>query len=209
MREWPRSLLQRKHQPVLAQQARPDDNNAFYRLEFASARGGGCTMRTLGLLLLLVVWPLCGFGQSTQSESTQSSRQQGVAQRGDHVMGFSHDATAHHFRLLKDGGEIIVSANDPNDKSTIDAIQMHLGHIATMFSEGNFQAPMLIHDTNPPGVASMIRLKSQIRYEVSNVDRGAKVRIVSSSPDAIDAVHAFLLFQIIDHHTGDPPSIAE
>ena len=164
-------------------------------------------MRTLGLLILLAAWPLCGDAQPPQSDATPSSRQQGVGQRGDHVMGFSHDATAHHFRLLKDGGEIMVIANDANDKSTIDAIQMHLGHIATMFSEGNFQAPMLIHDTNPPGVASMIRLKSQIRYEVSNVDRGAKIRIVSTAPDAIDAVHAFLLFQIIDHHTGDPATI--
>jgi hypothetical protein len=38
-------------------------------------------------------------------------------------MGFSHDATTHHFRLLKDGGEILVTANDPNDKASIEEIR--------------------------------------------------------------------------------------
>ena len=56
-------------------------------------------------------------------------------------MGFSHDATTHHFHLLKDEGEIIVVAHDPNDKKSIDEIRMHSSHIAGMFSSGNFNAP--------------------------------------------------------------------
>ena len=81
------------------------------------------------------------------------------------------------FRLLKDGGEIIVVANDSTDKASIAEIEMHLGHIATMFSDGDFNAPMLIHDTNPPGVATMTRLKGQIHYEVAEIQQGAKIRI--------------------------------
>jgi len=38
-------------------------------------------------------------------------------------------------------------------------------------------APMLIHDTNPPGVATMTRLKSDIRYTIFEIPRGAKLRI--------------------------------
>jgi len=45
-------------------------------------------------------------------------------------------------RLVKDGGEIIVVANDPNDKSSIDEIRTHLSQIAIMFSNGNFSAPI-------------------------------------------------------------------
>jgi hypothetical protein len=71
-------------------------------------------------------------------------------------MGFSHDATTHHFHLLRDGGKIVVTANDPNDKASIEQIRMHLSHIVSMFSNGNFNAPMLIHDTNSPGGATMI-----------------------------------------------------
>jgi hypothetical protein len=142
-----------------------------------------------------------------QSSTSGQSRQDGVDQRGDHVMGFSHDATTHHFHLLKDGGEIIVVTNDPNDKKSIDEIRMHLNHIASMFSSGNFNAPMLIHNTNPPGVATMTRLKSEIRHTVYEIPLGGKIRIETSGPETTDAVHAFLLFQIVDHKTGDAPTI--
>jgi hypothetical protein len=60
--------------------------------------------------------------------------------------------------ILRDGGKIVVTANDPNDKASIEQIRMHLSHIVSTFSNGNFNAPMLIHDTNSPGVATMIRL---------------------------------------------------
>ena len=130
-------------------------------------------MRNLALLLMLVTRCL---GQQV-SQPEQSTRQDGVVQRGDHVMGFSHDATTHHFHLLKDGGEIVVTANDSNDKKSIEQIRAHLNHIVGMFSKGNFNAPMLIHDTNPPGVATMTRLKSDIRYTIFEIPRGAKLRI--------------------------------
>ncbi len=136
-----------------------------------------------------------------------STPQQGVVERGDHVMGFSHEKTAHHFLLYANGGEINVSANEASDKGSIDQIRMHLGHIARMFAAGNFNAPMLIHDTNPPGVPAMTRLKEAIKYEYYETDRGARIRLVTENSQAIDAIHAFLLFQIIDHHTGDRPSI--
>ncbi len=164
-------------------------------------------MRTILCLLLLAVLPSYSPPQQS-SPPDPAARQDAVTQRADHVMGFSHDLTTHHFRLLKDGGEIIVQANDPNDKASIELIRVHLNHIVGMFSNGNFNAPMLIHDTNPPGVATMTRLKSDIRYTVTETPLGAKIRILTSSPETTDAVHAFLLFQIIDHHTADPPTIA-
>lgn len=132
---------------------------------------------------------------------------QGVIERGDHVMGFSHEKTAHHFVLYPNGGEINVSANDPSDKGSIEQVRMHLGHIAKMFASGNFKAPMLIHDTNPPGAPAMIRLKDAIKYDYFETDRGARIRLSTENSQGVDAIHAFLLFQIIDHQTGDKPSI--
>ena len=170
----------------------------------ASSNPSTPTVYDVFLVCFLTILPACAVAQQTAPSGT---RQEGVTQRGDHVMGFSHDATTHHFRLLKDGGEIVVTANDPNDKASIDEIRMHLSHVAKMFADGNFNAPMLIHDTNPPGAATMTRLKGQIHYEVSDIDRGAKLRVVTTSPDTTDAVHAFLLFQIVDHKTGDAPTI--
>jgi hypothetical protein len=165
-------------------------------------------MHTLPLLLSLAILP--GMASAQQNPSPgQDKRQEDVVKRGEHVMGFSHEATSHHFRLFNDGGEIDVRANDPKDKASIDQIRTHLGHITKMFASGNFNAPMLIHDTNPPGTATMTRLKEQIRYEFSETDRGARIRLVTSSPDTKDAVHAFLLFQIVDHGTQDAPTISD
>ena len=165
-----------------------------------------CSVRKLVFFSLLLGLSVSSVAQQT-TQPNQNSRQEGVVQRGDHVMGFSHDTTTHHFHLLKGGGEIVVTANDANDKASIDQIRTHLDHIVRMFSNGNFNAPMLIHDTNPPGIATMTRLKSDIRYTVVEMPQGAKIRIETSSPETTDAVHAFLLFQIVDHKTGDAPTI--
>jgi hypothetical protein len=127
----------------------------------------------------------------------------GVAQRGDHVMGFDHAKTTHHFRLSKQGGSIEVEANDPADEQSRDQIRKHLAHIATMFGEGNFEAPMLIHDQVPPGVPEMTKQKSAIRYAFEETARGGRVVITTSDARALVAVHDFLRFQIRDHATGD------
>jgi len=141
------------------------------------------------------------------SNTRAAAQQQGVVERGDHVMGFSHDKTRHHFLLYANGGEINVASNDASDKASIDQIRMHLGHIAGMFAAGNFKAPMLIHDTTPPGVSTMQRLQNDIKYDYAETPHGARIRLMASNPQAVDAIHAFLLFQIIDHHTDDTPVI--
>ena len=75
--------------------------------------------------------------------------------------------------------------------------------IAAMFAQGDFSLPVFIHDTVPPGVEVMKRLKDQIAYTAENTVKGAQVRIVTVSPEALEAVHEFLRFQIKDHRTGD------
>ncbi len=132
-----------------------------------------------------------------------------VDQRGDHVMGFSHEKTTHHFRLYRDGGAIEVTANDPADTDSRDQIRMHLGHIAKMFAAGDFNAPMLIHDRVPPGVPVLQKLKSEVEYRYRETDRGGTIGIASKNADAVKAVHEFLRFHIGDHHTGDSAKIEQ
>jgi hypothetical protein len=84
-----------------------------------------------------------------------------VNEHGDHVMGFSHEKTTHHFELNHDGGLIEVRANDVKDIESRDQIRSHIRHILQMFAEGNFNAPMLVHSTTVPGTATMTRLKDQ------------------------------------------------
>ncbi len=130
-------------------------------------------------------------------------------ERGDHVMGFDHTKTTHHFRLLPDGGSIEVAANSPQDTESRDQIRMHLGHIAKMFAAGNFNAPMLIHDQIPPDVPTMQKLKSDIQYKFEETEQGARIRISTNSPEALHAIYAFLRFQIKEHKTGDSLDVGQ
>jgi hypothetical protein len=127
----------------------------------------------------------------------------GVDQRGDTGMGFSHIKTTHHFRITPEGGAIEVTANDPGDATSREQIRQHLSHIAKMFGEGNFQIPMFVHDTVPPGTAVMQRLKSKITYRYEKSPTGGRVMITSDDPEALTAIHDFLRFQITEHRTGD------
>ena len=132
-----------------------------------------------------------------------------MSRRGDAVMGFSHEKTTHHFRLRANGGEIEVTANDARDSQSVESIRGHLRHVAQMFRDGNFTAPILIHAQNPPGVAVMAARKGEIEYTVESLSAGARIRIVTKDVEALDAVHAFLRFQITDHRTGHPLTIQQ
>jgi hypothetical protein len=131
----------------------------------------------------------------------------GVVSRGDPAMGFSHEMTTHHFHLYRSGGVIEVSANDPNDMNTRDQIRMHLNHIVMMFSNGDFNVPMFIHDKNPPGAATMSKLRDEIHYKLEETPQGARIEIVTVNKEALSAIHNFLRFQISDHKTGDSTDI--
>lgn len=132
----------------------------------------------------------------------------GVEERGDKAMGFSHAMTSHHFSLDRTGGAIFAEATDPADAASRDSIRSHMRHIAQAFSSGDFAMPMFIHGRTPPGVETMRRLKDRISFDVEDTARGARVAIRTADPTALRAIHAFLEFQIEDHHTGDSTAVA-
>lgn len=142
--------------------------------------------------------------QAQQDTPTPEQQHAAMMKRGDTAMGFSQEKTTHHFFLLKDGGVIEVSANDPKDYVSRDHIRMHLSHVVEMFSTGNFNVPMFIHDTTPPGVPTMEKLHAEIHYQYQQTDAGAKIVIATANAEALEAVQEFLRFQIAEHKTGDP-----
>ena len=127
-----------------------------------------------------------------------------VDQHGDAVMGFSHHAAKHTFRLLADGGAIEIRGADPK---TVEAIRTHLIEISKSFAAGDFAKPKAIHDRLPDGAAEMKVLRDSIAYRYEEIESGGRVRIVTSDPKALDAIHRFLRFQISEHHTGDPTDV--
>jgi hypothetical protein len=178
------------------------------------------TRRSLTIVIGTMTLGLAVFITNAQQQEKKSSpappmsgmsdmQDEKMNERGDHVMGFDHAKTTHHFRLLADGGSIEVGANSPQDTESRDQIRLHLGHIAKMFASGNFNAPMLIHDQIPPGVPTMQKLKSDIQYKFEEMERGARIRISARSPEAWQAIYDFLRFQIKEHKTGDSLEVVQ
>lgn len=160
---------------------------------------------TLLLFMATAVFAATDDHQNCPMHNDKSgSHHEGVNSRGDQAMGFDHAKTTHHFLLQQDGGAIQVTANDPKDTTSRDAIRGHLSHIAVMFTQGNFETPMLIHDRVPPGVPTMKEKKEQISYKYEEIDNGGRIVISTKDAAALDAIHEFLKFQIEDHQTGDP-----
>ncbi len=127
--------------------------------------------------------------------------------RGEKAMGFSQTATTHHFRLLQDGGYVQVQANSAGDTANRDRIRMHLQEQAKRLSAGDFSLSEQTHDRILPGTPEMQKLKSAITYKYEEIERGGRLRIRSTDPRAIAAIHEFLKFQIADHKTDDEPVV--
>ena len=119
------------------------------------------------------------------------------------AMGFDPDKATHHFLLAPTGGDIRVQATDPADHATRDMIRAHLRRIAREFANGVFDKPFTTHGEMPPGVSDMQRLKQAISYDFTEIDNGGRVRITTKDARALEAVHAFLTYQIKEHRTGD------
>jgi hypothetical protein len=125
-------------------------------------------------------------------------------QRGEKGMGFSQTATTHHFLIKPNGGVIQVEVNDPADTTDRDNIRRHLAHVAHAFRDGDFNIPMFVHDTVPPGVEEMKRLRDKIEYSFEETRAGGRVVIITANQESVAAIHKFLRFQIEEHKTRDP-----
>jgi len=135
---------------------------------------------------------------------------QSMNHRGAAVMGFDQTQTAHHFYLFDDGGAIDIVVKDAANTKDRDAIRSHLPHIAMMFEEGNFDAPMLVHDTKDvPGIKALTAAKEKIRYVYAETPNGGRVDIVTRDPKALSALHEFLRYQIKEHETGDAVTVSK
>lgn len=164
-------------------------------------------------LLLVVFWLAFSFSASQTADPGKPApssvcpthdMHMGLNERGEKGMGFSQSATTHHFLLTADGGAIVVEANDPADSTNRENIQMHLHHIQRAFQSGDFDIPMFVHDTLPPGVVVMKQRAKRIRYSIEETANGGRVLIQTKDTKALEAIHSFLRFQITEHKTGDP-----
>ena len=110
--------------------------------------------------------------------------------------------------MATNGGAIEVTANEASDKANLEAIRLHLSHLAKMFGNGDFSTPMLIHDGVPSGVTTMKLMKESIGYSYEEMPSGGRMRPQSTDAIAVAAIHDFIRFQITEHQTDDSLDVA-
>jgi hypothetical protein len=130
------------------------------------------------------------------------NHQEELKRRGALAMGFDQDTTVHRFRSTATGGSIEVEVKDTADAVSLAAIRSHLEEIARAFANGDFAKPFQTHAEVPPGVPAMQRLRGAIRYRYEETPRGGLVRITTTNPKALAAVHEFLAYQAREHQAG-------
>jgi hypothetical protein len=127
-----------------------------------------------------------------------------VQARGRAAMGVDQYTSTHRFDSLDDGGRIELQRAADDAEGTA-VIRAHLQDIVRAFTAGDFSIPGFVHDRVVPGTDVMAARRAGIRYEYRPLPRGGEVRITTSDPAALAAIHAFLAFQREDHRAGGHP----
>ena len=131
---------------------------------------------------------------------------------GGVAMGVDQYTSAHLFEPLPDGGRIVLR-RDAADSAGVATIRAHMGLIARRFGEGDFTIPELVHAEAVPGTAVMAAQRDRIAYTADTVPGGGEVRIQTTDPVALAAVHQFLAFQRQDHRVSqeshEPGTVTE
>lgn len=156
----------------------------------------------IALLLTLSVFGSALQAQSKGHHDQVARNDTGFAalqERGKRAMGVDQYTSTHHFDALPDGGRIELQRNGP-DSVGIAQIRNHIREIADAFRKGDFSTPAMVHMTEVPGTRQMAEHRALISYEPHDLPRGAELRIRTSDPEALRAIHEFLAFQRGEHH---------
>jgi hypothetical protein len=149
--------------------------------------------------LLLAGLAACRSGGDHQTAADAAFA--GVQSRGAVAMGVDQYTSRHIFEPLPDGGRIVLQ-RDGADTTGVQVIRDHMREIAVAFQDGDFRRPGLVHAREVPGTAVMSARRGTITYTADTLPGGGEVRIRSSDPEAVRAVHEFLDFQRADHRAG-------
>lgn len=124
-----------------------------------------------------------------------------MQERGKAAMGVDQYESTHHFDALPDGGRIELLRND-GDSAEVSRIRAHMRDIARAFASGDFSTPAIVHLRQVPGADVMAERRAEIHYEAHDLPRGAEVRMRTTDPEALRAIHRFMAFQRQEHHAG-------
>jgi hypothetical protein len=124
-----------------------------------------------------------------------------LQKRGMQAMGVDQYTSTHQFDALPDGGRIELQ-RDVDDTAGVAQIQRHLREITKAFAAGDFSTPAFVHMQDVPGTKVMAAKRGVISYTYRDLPRGGEVRIVTTDPQALEAIREFMAFQRLDHRAG-------
>jgi DNA-binding GntR family transcriptional regulator len=156
-------------------------------------------MRRVSLILVLT----CAAASRAAAQHHDSAFA-AMQERGKAAMGVDQYASTHRFDGLKDGGRIELVRND-GDSADVARIRAHMREISRAFASGDFSTPAAVHLRSVPGADVMTERRRFITYEPHDIPRGAELRIRTDDPEALRAIHRFMVFQRDEHHAGGKP----
>jgi hypothetical protein len=133
--------------------------------------------------------------------ATSDSGYTALQQRGGVYMGVDQTKASHRFDTLKDGGRIELQSST-GDSADISAIRNHFRQITEQFRKGDFQTPFAVHAEEVPGTEVMRGKKDAIDYRLTELPRGAALRLTTKDPEARRAIAEFMEYQRREHRAG-------
>src|SRR5438477_6844317 len=124
-----------------------------------------------------------------------------LQRRGETAMGVNQYTSSHAFESLPDGGRIVLQ-RQTDDSAGTARIRAHMSTIAEQFRRGDFAIPGFVHAQGVPGTAVMASHRAHISSTAGTLPRGGQLRITTTDPTAVAAIHEFLAFQRHEHHAA-------
>lgn len=156
----------------------------------------------LAIVMTVVAVPARAQGSHpAQTHTHHDSAFAAMQERGKMAMGVDQYTSTHHFDALPEGGRIELLQND-GDSAEVARIRAHMREIAHAFANGDFSTPAAVHLRQVPGADVMAARRMAIHYEEHDLPRGAEVRMHTTDPEALRAIHRFMAFQRNEHHAG-------
>ena len=157
--------------------------------------------RTLTILITFLALTSAAVAQAP-ADSDQE-----VPARFARALGVSLDKVVVHFYLVKNGGVVELAAKDPNDNTTIAALQKYLQNQKDLWEKGKEAAVSEVH-SKPPECANIMRkLRNDITFYAAKTDAGGVLRMFSINEQAKNAIQDYFKYEIAEHKTGDSPTI--
>ena len=153
---------------------------------------------TRSLLMAVVALSIAACTRSRQVRADDTAFA-AMQERGGMAMGVDQYTSAHKFDLTNDGGRIQLQ-RDKDDSLGVAQIRAHMKLIQHAFQAGDFSTPAFVHAHEMPGTQVMSKKRAAITYSYADLPRGGEVRLTSSDPEAISAIHLFLQAQRDQHH---------